>query len=104
MASKRNLKKQIRYICGEIAVECILARECVKDIDVAKMNEIVIKVADLQEKSVRNVSFAFDKVPHDFESRALYNKAAAKYFKNAYKVFYVEFNKHIQEIVKEMNR
>ena len=55
MASKRNLKKQIRYICGEIAVECILARECVKDIDVAKMNEIVIKVADLQEKSVRNV-------------------------------------------------
>lgn len=103
MANKRDLKKQIKYICGEIAVECILARECVEGIDMNKMNKIVFDIADLQQKSLKNATFSFDKTPSDFESRKAYHHAANAYFKNAYKVFYAEFNKHIQSIVKQMN-
>lgn len=103
MANKRDLKKQIKYICGEIAVECILAREYVDGINAEKMNEIVFEIAELQQKSLKNATFSFDKTPKDFGNKKEYHHAANAYFKNAYKVFYAEFNKHIQAIVKQMN-
>lgn len=103
MANKRDLKKQIKYICGEVAVECILAREYMEGINADKMNDVVFEIAELQQKSLKNATFAFDKTPKDFDNGKEYNRAANAYFKNAYKVFYAEFNKHIQAIVKQMN-
>ncbi len=103
MANKRNLKKQIRYICGELAVECILSRDYVEGIDTEKMNMLVCEIAELQENSLKNVSFSFDKTPREFESLKAYNKASGAYYRNAYKVFYQEFNKHVASVVKSMN-
>lgn len=103
MANKRNLKKQIKYICGELAVECILAREYVEGIDADAMNKMVYEIADLQEKSLKNVYFSFDKTPQDFESLKDYHKAVSAYYHNAYKVFYQEFNKHVASIIHSMN-
>ncbi len=103
MANKRSLKKQIRYICGEVAMQCILSREFVEGIDADKMNELVIKTAELQSNALANVTFAYDKMPHDFASRHDYNKSATAYFRAAYKKFYGEFNKNLQGILKELN-
>ena len=36
MANKRDLKKQISYICGDIATECLIAAEYVKGITKTK--------------------------------------------------------------------
>ena len=88
MANKRDLKKQISYICGDIATECLIAAEYVKGINKDEM---------------KNVSFAFDKVPGDFSSRNEYKKARAAYFKKAFAAHREKFNTRIQEIVKEMN-
>ena len=41
MANKRDLKKQIRYICGDLAAECLIAGEYVDGIDRKSMRAIV---------------------------------------------------------------
>ena len=103
MANKRSLKKEIRYICGDIAVESMLASDMVKDIDPRKLGEIIEHVANLQINALKNASFAFDKTPSDFENRKAYNAARHAYFKKAYASFHTDFNKELQSIVKSMN-
>lgn len=103
MANKRDLKKQITYICGDVATECLIAADYVKGVDAGKMREIVCKLALLQENALKSASFAFDKVPGEFASRQEYNKARAAYFKTAYGSLRDKFNNRILEIVKEMN-
>ncbi len=103
MANKRILKKQIKYICGEVALQCIITRECFSSSNSEKLNELVIVTADLQEKTLKNVTFAFDKTAKAFSNRAEYNKAATAYFKQAYNVLHKEFNGQIQEILKQLN-
>lgn len=103
MANKRILKKQIKYICGEVALQCILTREYVSGTNADNLNNLVIAAADLQEKSLKNASFSFDKTPKDFDNPADYRKAATAYYKQAYSVFHKEFNSHIQEILKQLN-
>ncbi len=61
MANKRNLKKAVKAVCGNIAGECIIARNLIPGIDADKMNKIVIDIADLQYQTIANVSFSFDK-------------------------------------------
>lgn len=104
MANKRDLKKQIKYICGEVALECIMTREYVDGVDPQQLNQLVVRTADLQQKSLKNATFAFDKTPKDFPTLKEYHKAANQYFAKAYKKFYAEFNKHIQEIVDQLNK
>lgn len=104
MANKRNLKKQIKYVCGEVALECIITRECIEGADKKLLNDLVLEAAILQDKSLKNVTFSFDKTPKDFENKAEYNKAVKDYYHKAYSKFYKEFNKHIQEIVDSLNK
>lgn len=103
MSSRRKLKKSIRYTCGDIAVECIIARDVVPHIDKNVMNDIVIKVARLQSATLAKISFGFDKISGDYENDAVYNKARHDYMGKAFKSLKIEFNKQIKEIVKEMN-
>lgn len=104
MANKRDLKKQIKYACGEMAMHCILSREYVEGADVESLNQLVIRTAELQQKSLCNVTFAFDKTPRDFESKNQYKKAAKAYYHKAYKELYAQFNKHLQEIIDSLNK
>lgn len=103
MANKRDLKKQIRYICGDIAAECMIAAEYVKGVDAQAMSKIVSEVAQLQTAALSNSSFGFDKVESDYENRAAYLKAKKAYYKKAYSALRDKFNTKIQEVVKEMN-
>lgn len=103
MSSKRELKKEIRYVCGDIAAECLLASHFVKGTDKKAMNEVIGEVADLQVNALRNVTFAFDKQPHDFGSGNEYSKARRAYFKKAYNSLREKFYAKVQELVRKMN-
>lgn len=103
MANKRDIKKKIHAICSELALNCIIARDCMDTIDEEGIDNVIIKIAKLQSHALQNLSFSFDKTASDFSDRTEYNKAASKYHKAAYKSFVDEFNKSIQEIVKEIN-
>lgn len=103
MANKRILKKQVLYVCGDIAAECIFAADVVPGIDEQKMGQIVVDLAVLQEQTLQKMNFTFDKAPRDFENRADYNKARAAYYHAAFKSLKNTFNKSIDEIVARMN-
>lgn len=103
MANKRELKKEIQYVCGDIAAECLITKNFVKGVDKEKLNDVVGKVADLQISALDAVSFSFDKLPKDFENGAAYRKARYAYFRKAYKALREKFYAKLNELVKEMN-
>ena len=103
MASKRLLKKQVKYACGDLAAECILAIHFVDGINVEKMQDVVFQIASLQTLVLEKVSFSYDKVKSDFETAHEYSVAKTKYFKHAYSTLRADFDKRVQEIVKSMN-
>lgn len=104
MANKRQLKKQIKYICGDIAAECIVARYSIPGIDAEQMSEIIYDVASLQTNSLKRITFGFDKAIADFENKRKFKVARRKYFAEAYKKLHSDFMKGIDGIVKSMNK
>lgn len=103
MANKRNLKKQIHYICGDIAGESLLAKHIIPGINAEAMTEVIVKVAELQATALRRVNIAFDKTPKDFDNKSQYNAAKAKYYHQAYAKLSEAFNNQILSVVKDMN-
>ncbi len=103
MTNKRQLKKYVHYVCGDLAAEIILARRLFDGYDNDAVNNIIIEIAALQETTIANVSFDFDKVAKDFESRAAYHKALRAYNHTAYGKLVEDFHKGVGEIVKKMN-
>lgn len=103
MANKRILKKQIKYACGDLAAECIIAINFVDGIDVNKMQDVVFEIAELQTNTLKRVSFIYDKIISDYESKHDYAIARSKYFKQAYTTLRKDFDQKVREIVKSMN-
>lgn len=103
MANKRQLKKAIKNVCGDLADVCIINRVYVPGVKPEEMNRLICEAAKLQCDTVENVTFAFDKIPGSFADRHEYNKARAKYFRQAYAKLRKEFADGIEGLVKEMN-
>lgn len=103
MANKRELKKLIKYVCGELAGECIVARDLIPGMDYDKMNDIIIMIAELQATALNRVNFVFDKTKKEFTSEKEYFAARQKYNATAYSTLRKDFNKKVDEIVKAMN-
>ena len=93
MANKRQLKKEIRFVCGDLAAEILMARAIYPGFDKDAVTKIINDIAHLQESAVSAVSFSFDKTPRDFA-----------YNKQAYAKLAEEFHKGVEAIVKEMNQ
>ncbi len=103
MANLRDLKKEVKYVCGDLAAECMIAESFIKGVDREKMNGLVVRIADLQSTALSGVNFSFDKQPADFDSSRAYSAARSAYFRKAYKSFREKFYKHVNDIVHEMN-
>ncbi|HAP50035.1 MAG: hypothetical protein J6N71_02195 [Muribaculaceae bacterium] len=103
MANKRDLKKAIRYACGDIAGECIFAQEVFGQGKEEDWDSIIVDVALLQEEAVNRVTVAFDRAPKDFENRKAYNKARRAYYKEVEKAISNYMHEETENIVKRMN-
>ena len=102
--NRRTLKKNIRYICGDVVSQCLFATHCLPGAKIEEFNDIILKTAHLQTSSLRRTSVTFDKTPKDFDSRAQYNKARREYYSKAFKSLEKEFNKELQDFVGDMNK
>ena len=103
MANKRQLKKRVRYTCGDLAAELLMASHMLKGFDRQEVAEIIGEIAHLQEGTLRHATFSFDKSHASFENGAEYNKARTAYYRAAYKKLADEFNEKVGAIVKKMN-
>jgi len=104
MANKRILKKHFAYVCGDLAAECIVASHLIKGVDADALNNLVTKIALLQDNSIKKINILFDKSISDFENAAEYRKARRKYFATAYTSLMKHFNDSVKEIIDEMNK
>lgn len=103
MANKRQLKKHVQAVCGELAAELLITRHMFDGFDEEKVSKIITEIAILQETTLANCSFAFDKACSDFESRHDFNKARNSYYHEAFHHLIDNFNKKVIEIVNHMN-
>lgn len=103
MANVRQLKKAIRTLCGSMASETLVASALVKGFDQAKVNDILVNIADLQSSALGKVKFSFDKSQKDFENRSEFNKSKNKYYKEAYSNLKKMISDKAVVIVNEMN-
>lgn len=104
MASKRDLKKYIKYTCADIAGECVFAMNFFVGIECDKMENIIIKAAYLQTETIDKVSVSYDKTLKSFNGNAFeYHKARKAYFKECYKSLRKELAEAVNALVNEMN-
>lgn len=103
MANKRQLKKRISYVCGNLAGDLILASYASKDIDRKTVNKILTDIATLQEDTRAKASFNFDKTVKAFDTVQAYNKARRDYNAKAFEKLRKDFSEQAMAIVKQMN-
>ncbi len=101
--NKRLLKKEIRLVCGALAGECVLADVTIPSIDSAKIKDVIIELADLQQNALSRINFSFPQGEKSFDSPKAYRKARQAYYKAGFRKLKGEFNAHIEAIVKKMN-
>ena len=105
MANKRDLKKYIKIVCGDIVGECVFAKFYFDGVDTEKMDEIIVRAAFLQTNTIDKVSVSFDKTLKSFEGNAKAYKVAHKaYYKECFKQLKAELNNEVEAIVAEMNK
>lgn len=103
MTNKRQLKKHVKYVCGELAAEILIARSLYDGFNDDAVSNIIAKIAELQVETLKNISFSFDKARRDYDNMHNYTKARAQYFGAAYNKLETTFNEKVSEIVKDMN-
>lgn len=103
MQSKRDLKKQIRYICGDLVGECLLIGEICPEDRQQDLDQLIIDLAVLQEKTIARISFSFDKSANEFDSKQAYEQARGKYYRAAFNKLHEQFNRDLADCVHRMN-
>lgn len=103
MKSKRDLKKQIKYICGDLVGECMILGEVTPEEKQNEVGQLIIDIAVLQESTLDKVNFSFDKSARDFADRHAYLKARRAYYAAAYAKLHDEFNEGLRSAVHRMN-
>lgn len=104
MQSKRDLKKQIRYICGDLVGECLLIGEVCPEEKLEDLNKLIVEIAVLQETTISHTNFSFDKSAKDFPSAHEYQKAKSAYYRQAYATLHKQFNATLSDCVHRMNQ
>lgn len=104
MQSKRTLKKQIRYICGDLVGECLLIGEICPAEKLNDLNQLIVDLAVLQESTIAKTNFCFDKCARDFGSEAEYRRAKSKYVRAAFATLHKQFNASLSDAVHRMNQ
>jgi hypothetical protein len=56
MSSRRNLKKQVNYIAGELFTECMINSLFVPGTDKAKADQLMADVLEMQQEFISRLS------------------------------------------------
>jgi hypothetical protein len=98
MANKRNIKKNISYIAGELFTECLVQSLYVPGTDKAKADEIMGNILLVQDDFLRRVSQEKNVKPS--EPKAERNKKVKTFFKQLKE----EFNTKSDELIEAIGK
>ncbi|MDO4163194.1 MAG: hypothetical protein Q4D56_02235 [Bacteroides sp.] len=82
MASRKNLKKQVNYIAGELFMECLVQSMYVPGTDKQKADQLMTDVLNMQDEFISRIS-------HTEPGNV----------KGFYKKFRSDFNAKVEEII-----
>lgn len=77
MASRKDLKKQINNICGELFADCVALKMCEQGND-EQLNEVMLEIWDLRREYVSRISHT-----EKLSERAFYKKLRAEFSEKA---------------------
>lgn len=103
MQSKRDLKKQIHYICGDLVGECLIIGEVCPEDKLDELNQLIVDIAILQESTVSRMNFSFDKTEKNFSTPREFKLARNAFYHRAFSSLHKEFNDALSKIVHRMN-
>lgn len=98
MANKRETKKNINYIAGELFTECLIQSLYVPGTDKAKADEVMGDILRFQDDYLRRVSQVKNVKPT--EPKNEYRKSVKKFFKQLRE----EFNAKTDEFVEAIGK
>lgn len=85
MANRKDLKKNINYICGELFTECVVVSNFSPNTDVNKAADIMAEILSIQNEFITRISHT--------------ERGKEKVF---YKKLYADFNMKVQEIIDKL--
>ena len=77
MANRKDLKKQINNICGELFADCVALKMCEQGND-EKLNEVMLEIWDLRREYVSRISHT-----EKLNERLFYKKLRAEFSEKA---------------------
>lgn len=87
MASRRQLKKNVNYIIGELFSECVVNKKFIPNVDAAEADRLLVEILKVQE---------------EFISRISHTEPGNE--KKYYKHFSTEFNKEVDAIINSLSK
>lgn len=100
---KRQLKKEIRAVCGSLAAGCIFASMAADAETSAAYDDIIREIARMQSTALRLTNVTFPRSESSYADKKAYRKERTAYFKQAFRALKGNFNVHVDEILKKMN-
>ena len=77
MASRKDLKKQINNICGELFADCVALKMCEQGND-EQLNEVMLEIWDLRREYVSRISHT-----EKLSERVFYKELRAEFSEKA---------------------
>lgn len=87
MANRRDLKKNVNYIAGELFQECLVHSMFIPGIDKTKLDEVMGSILVMQDEFLCRI-----------------NHTEPGNVKNFYKKFYADFNQKVNEIIEAIEK
>lgn len=87
MASRKNLKKSVNYIAGELFTECLVISKFVPGADKQKADELMGEILNMQDEFISRIS-------HTEPGNV----------KGFYKKIHSDFNAKVNEIIDAMSK
>ncbi|MBR5935297.1 MAG: hypothetical protein IKZ89_04015 [Bacteroidaceae bacterium] len=87
MASRRNLKKDINYVIGDIFTECLIYKELVPGTDSQAADELIVDLL---------------RIDNDFTARISHTEPGKA--KEYYRTFVKDFQKQISEVIDKLTK
>lgn len=86
MASRRNLKKDVSYVIGDIFTECLIYKELVPGTDKSAADDLMVDLLKMDTEFITRIS-------HTQPGEA----------KQYYRAYYKDFNEALQAVVAKLN-
>ena len=104
MANLRDFKKEVNYVCEDLATDALIASQLFPEkIDFNRVNAIINEIAALQDDTFKLLKISFDKGRKEFATLREYRRARSAYFTTAFNKLKKDFVDRANAIIDQLN-